>query len=173
MITFEKLRGDKQFNLESDIHFNQYPILEGTMVLPDQLKTHPGQFATRGFFLRIDVFHCLVSVEIEYFRFKELHPENISLREFFDVLKLESDREGLISDLYHIPCVVDTHRRRIPRLYLDPEYCGINHTWKQPQSELIAHVHGQLSIGAERLYEWRQLQPILQIVLGCLQDLDG
>jgi len=37
---------------------------------------------------------------------------------------------------------------------------------------LIAHVHGQLSIGTEGIYEWRQLQPILQIVLSGLQDLD-
>jgi hypothetical protein len=95
------------------------------------------------------------------------------LRELFDILKLESDRECLITNLYHIPGVVYTHRRRIPRLYLDPEYCGVNHAWKQPRSEPIAHVHRQLSIGAEGFDKWRQLQPILQIVLGRLQDLDG
>ena len=173
MITFQKLRRDKQFNLKCNIHLNHYPILEGTMVLPDQLKPHPGQFTTRGLFLRRDILHCLVSVEKEYFRFEELHPENISLRELFDVLKLKSNREGLITNLYHIPGVIYTNRRGIPRFHLDPEYCGVNHAWKQPRSELIAHIYGQLSIGAEGLDEWRQLQPILQIVLGCLQDLDG
>ena len=35
MITSQKLWWDEKFNLESDIHLNQYPILESTMVLPD------------------------------------------------------------------------------------------------------------------------------------------